>query len=35
MHDDKHTMQAAVWYRARDLRVETVAVPRIEDPHQV
>nr|WP_276574024.1 2,3-butanediol dehydrogenase [Halomonas desiderata] len=35
MNDDKHTMQAAVWYRARDLRVERVAVPRIEEPHQV
>ncbi|MGR4069745.1 2,3-butanediol dehydrogenase [Billgrantia sp. C5P2] len=35
MNDDKHIMQAAVWYRARDLRVETVTTPRIEEPHQV
>lgn len=28
-------MKAAVWYRARDLRVETVDVPTLRDPHQV
>lgn len=28
-------MQAAVWYAARDLRVEQVPVPAINDPHSV
>ncbi|QTF94436.1 MAG: 2,3-butanediol dehydrogenase [Halomonas sp. BM-2019] len=28
-------MKAAVWYKARDLRVETVEIPALEDPHQV
>ncbi|MFM9271191.1 2,3-butanediol dehydrogenase [Halomonas elongata] len=28
-------MKAAVWYRARDLRVENVVVPTLKDPHQV
>ena len=28
-------MQAAVWYAARDLRVEQVPVPTINDPHSV
>lgn len=28
-------MQAAVWYAARDLRVETVEAPALQDPHQV
>nr|WP_318153349.1 2,3-butanediol dehydrogenase [Halomonas sp. ML-15] len=32
---NKDTMKAAVWYRARDLRVEPVEIPRLEDPHQV
>lgn len=30
-----HTMKAAVWYQAKDLRVESVEVPRLDDPHQV
>jgi (R,R)-butanediol dehydrogenase/meso-butanediol dehydrogenase/diacetyl reductase len=29
------TMRAAVWHKARDLRVETVPVPKITDPHAV
>lgn len=29
------SMQAAVWYAAKDLRVEQVPVPTINDPHQV
>ncbi|MFC0267811.1 2,3-butanediol dehydrogenase [Kushneria aurantia] len=28
-------MQAARWYAARDIRVETVEVPTLHDPHQV
>ena len=32
-HDS--TMQAAVWYQARDLRVESIDVPTLQDPHQV
>ncbi|MCA1770338.1 MAG: 2,3-butanediol dehydrogenase [Halomonas sp.] len=28
-------MQAAVWYAAKDLRVEQVAVPTVRDPHEV
>ncbi|QEM83847.1 2,3-butanediol dehydrogenase [Halomonas binhaiensis] len=28
-------MKAAVWYQARDLRVETVEIPVVRDPHQV
>ncbi|WP_444875024.1 2,3-butanediol dehydrogenase [Halomonas sp. B23F22_3] len=28
-------MQAAVWHRAKDLRVETVQVPTVQEPHQV
>lgn len=28
-------MKAAVWYRAKDLRVESVGVPHVGDPHQV
>ncbi|SEO73491.1 alcohol dehydrogenase catalytic domain-containing protein [Aquisalimonas asiatica] len=30
-----NTMKAAVWYEARDLRVEAVDIPALEDPHQV
>lgn len=30
-----NTMKAAVWYRARDLRVEAVDIPTLTDPHQV
>jgi len=33
MSDD--TMRAAVWRKARDLRVETVPAPQINDPHAV
>lgn len=29
------TMQAAVWYAAKDLRVEHVSIPAISDPHEV
>ena len=29
------TMRAAVWHAARDLRVETVPIPAIKDPHGV
>ena len=29
------TMQAAVWYAARELRVEAVEAPTVQDPHQV
>lgn len=29
------SMQAAVWYAAKDLRVEEVEVPNIRDPHEV
>lgn len=35
MSNNKDTMKAAVWYRARDLRVEPVEIPRLKDPHQV
>ena len=30
-----NTMKAAVWYKARDLSVEAVDIPALEDPHQV
>ena len=29
------TMRAAVWRKAKDLRVETVDVPRLRGPHDV
>lgn len=35
MNDTRSTMQAARWYQARDIRVETVEVPEIAGPHQV
>ncbi|OBX36133.1 hypothetical protein A8U91_00469 [Halomonas elongata] len=35
MQDARHTMKVAVWYRARDLRVENVVVPTLKAPHQV
>ncbi len=30
-----NTMKAAVWHKARDLRIEAVEVPTLKDPHQV
>lgn len=30
-----NTMKAAVWYCAKDLRVESVEIPTLQDPHQV
>ncbi len=32
---NQQTMQAAVWYAAKDLRVEQVPVPTISDSHEV
>lgn len=30
-----NTMKAAIWYKARQLRVEAVEIPTLKDPHQV
>ncbi len=31
----QHTMRFAVWHEAKDIRIEQVDVPTIDDPHEV